>query len=99
MRFYCALAVSATIRVILTKIRIVAESPSSGMGGGVNGDHSLYKIVFSPTRMLELFQNCVFAHAYVGVVPNCVFAHAYVGIVLNHFIVIVSFDHASSISL
>ena len=33
-RFYCAFAVSATIRVILKKKnRIVAESPSSGMGG------------------------------------------------------------------
>ena len=34
LRFYSALAVSATIRVILNKFRIVAESPSSGMGGG-----------------------------------------------------------------
>ena len=31
LRFYCALAVSATIRRMLTKFRIVAGSPPSGM--------------------------------------------------------------------
>ena len=34
-RFYYALAVSAAIRVILTKISNCRESLSSGMGGGV----------------------------------------------------------------